>query len=238
MRSVRVGSSPVSLVSPLALALLSGLACSHAPVAKPADADEGAEPTMEIHGDQVVRTYDLNKDGKPDDWKHFKLVTGPDGQTHEQLVERELDTNFDGKVDLTTWFDDDGQRVKEIYDLDFDGQPDVIDSFEHGVLIKKEFFQTHRDKPDATAYYEGGKKVRLERDTHGNGKIDTWEYYENGKLSRIGEDVDGDGLVDHWIKAKSDEEDDSKPSGKPADKPGDNKPAADASTPGKPAAAK
>jgi hypothetical protein len=205
----------------LASVLCSSLACSHAPAAKqPGAEQEGAEPTMEMRGDQVIRTYDLNKDGKPDDWKHFRLVPQPDGQNREQLLERELDTNFDGKVDLTTYFDDDGMRVKEIYDLDFDGKPDVINTYEHGVIIRKESFQTHREKPDATAFYEGGKEVRVERDTHGNGKIDTWEYYEGGKLARIGEDVDGDGLVDHWIKQKADDEDDSKPAAdKPADKP-------------------
>ena len=210
---------PFTLALAFASLTVTALGCTHAPEVKPDAAQDGAEPTMELHGDQVIRTYDLNKDGKADDWKHFRLVANPDGTTHEVLFERELDTNFDGKVDLTTWFDDDGQRAKEIYDLDFDGKPDVIDTFEHGVIIKKELFQTHREKPDATAFYEGGKKVRVERDTHGNGKIDTWEYYENGKLSRIGEDIDGDGLVDHWIKAKDDEGDDS--GSKPADKSGD-----------------
>ena len=206
------------------------LACSHGQQAAKANAEnEGMEPTVEVKGDTVIRTYDLNKDGKPDDWKHFRLVPGADGQSKEIMTERELDTNFDGKVDSTTWFDDDGQRTKEVCDLDFDGKPDVINDYEHGVIVRKELFETHREKPDATVYFEGGKKVRVERDTHGNGKIDTWEYYEGGKLSRIGEDVDGDGLVDRWVKAKTDEDDDSgsaaKSDSKPAEKADADKPA-------------
>ena len=108
------------------LALAASLACSHAQQAGPSDTQEGMEPTVETRGDQVIRTYDLNRDGKPDDWKHFKLVPGENGQMREVMIERDLDTNFDGKVDLTTYYDDDGVRVKEIYDLDFDGKPDVI----------------------------------------------------------------------------------------------------------------
>ncbi len=215
MRSFRLAAT-LALVS----SLLVSLACAHAPESKANAAPEGLEPTVETRGELVIRTYDLNRDGKADDWKTFKVMPGAEGQTHEVMIERELDTNFDGKVDLTTFYDDDGTRTKEIYDLDFDGKPDVIDLYEHGVLVRKEMYQTHREKPDATGYYEGGKKVRVERDTKGNGKIDTWEYYEAGKLSRIGEDIDGDGLVDHWIKAKSEDGDDS-PAPKVADKPAD-----------------
>ena len=241
--SPRSRTSRARPVAPLAAALLAApLACSHGQQAAKANAEnEGMEPTVEVKGDTVIRTYDLNKDGKPDDWKHFRLVPQPDGQAKELMTERELDTNFDGKVDSTTWFDDDGQRTKEVCDLDFDGKPDVINDYEHGVIVRKELFETHREKPDATVYFEGGKKVRVERDTHGNGKIDTWEYYEGGKLSRIGEDVDGDGLVDRWIKAKSDEDDDSgsaaKSDAKPADKAGE-KPAEKPAAKGKSDAAK
>jgi hypothetical protein len=176
------------------------------------------DTTVELNGDELVRTFDLNHDGRPDDWKHYKLIPSTvEGQKpREVLIQRELDTNFDGKVDLVTWFNEDGTRAKEMFDLDFDGKFDVVDTYEKGVLTKKETFHGQVDKPDTVAFYEGGKKVRVERDTHGEGRPDTWEYFENGKLSRIGEDVDGDGLVDRWVKSKEPDEGDQpqKPAGK------------------------
>ena len=196
---------PRRLVALLAASLLS---CAHAP-ASPAEApkDTGPELGMTVNGDQVVRTFDLNGDGKPDDWKYYRLVPDPadPSVTLERLEHRELDTNFDGKPDVMTWFGADGARLKEAFDLDFDGRPDAIALYEGGVLVRKETWQRHGEKPDSVAYYEGGKKVRVERDAAGHGQIDTWEYYENGKLSRVGGDLDGDGLVDRWFKSKDDD---------------------------------
>ena len=185
-------------------------ACAHEqaqPEAAAPKAAEGPEIKTEVQGDTVTRTYDLNHDGKPDDWKVWKLLPDPasPGKTREALIERRLDTNFDGKPDVTTWFDEAGQKVKEAFDLDFDGTVDVVDVYEKGIMTRKEYFHGASARPDAIAYYEGGKRVRVERDTRGKGRPDTWEYYENGKLQRIGEDLDGDGLVDKWVKAKEDE---------------------------------
>ncbi|MBS2021823.1 MAG: hypothetical protein JST92_05395 [Deltaproteobacteria bacterium] len=189
--------------------------CSHGAPA-PTAADEAApEVGTVVEGDKLVRTFDLNGDGKPDDWRFYRLVADPQApaKTIERQERREMDTNFDGKPDIITWFDEDGARIKESLDLDFDGQPDVVALYEHGVLVRKETWQRHGKTPDGIAYYEGGKKVRVERDATGHGRVDTWEYYENGKLSRVGTDVDGDGLVDRWFKAK-DEDDDEKPAAK------------------------
>lgn len=193
-----------------ALVLALAAACSHA--APKVETTESSvadnDITTEVQGDTMVRTYDLNHDHKPDDWKTYKLVHDPQDptKTTEVLVKRELDTNFDGKIDVTTWYDEDGSKVKEAFDLDYDGKVDVIDTYEKNVLVRK---QTLRGGPgNQVAFYEGGKKVRVERDARGAGKVDTWEYYEGGKLQRVGEDVDGDGIVDRWTKAKSDDDED------------------------------
>ena len=196
-------------------------ACAHAPKAAPKPEEPvGLETTVELNGDELVRTFDLNHDGKPDDWKHYRLLPdlSENGKPKELLVRRELDTNFDGKVDMITWFNEDGTRAKESFDLDFDGKPDVIAYYEKGVLVRKETFHGAKaDHPDMVALYEGGKKVRVERETRGQGRVDTWEYFENGRLTRIGEDLDGDGLVDRWLKAKEPEEEEQPA---PAKKPG------------------
>ena len=214
-----------SRLSPCAAALLLAFAvaaCAHVPKEAPkSDGPEPLETFVEVNGEELVRTFDLNRDGKADDWKHYKLL--PDltenGKPRELLLRREMDTNFDGKVDLITWFNDDGTRLKESFDLDFDGKPDVIVYYEKGVVVRKETFHgSASDKPDTIAYYEGGKKVRVERETRTRGRVDTWEYFENGRLTRVGEDLDGDGLVDRWAKAKEPDEDDASSKKAPAKK--------------------
>jgi hypothetical protein len=194
--------------------------CAHTP--KDAPASDGPEPLetfVEVNGEELVRTFDLNRDGKADDWKHYKLLPdlAENGKPRELLLRREMDTNFDGKVDLISWFNDDGSRAKESFDLDFDGRPDVIVYYEKGVVIRKETFHgSASDKPDTIAYYEGGKKVRIEREVRTKGKVDTWEYFENGRLTRVGEDLDGDGLVDRWAKAKEPDEEEAAAAAKKA----------------------
>lgn len=188
------------------MAVLLSLACAHAPPPAPVAARPapGSDVVTEVQGDTLQRSFDLNHDGKPDDWKTYKLVPDPTapGKTLERLIRRELDTNFDGKPDVTTWYDEEGAKVREAFDLDFDGRVDVIDVYEKGVLLRKETFHSSAARPDQVAFFEGGRKVRVERDTRGKGRVDTWEYFEDGRLQRIGEDVDGDGIVDRWTKAK------------------------------------
>lgn len=187
--------------------LVACAACAHGePRAdEPKEAVPAPSVVTEVQGDTLTRTFDLNHDGKPDDWKVWKLLADAAGKTREVLIERRLDTNFDGKPDVTTWFAEDGSKVKEAFDLDFDGRVDVVHFYEKGVLVRKETFGQDPRRPEAVAFYEGGKRVRVERDTKGRGKPDTWEYYEEGRLQRIGEDLDGDGIVDRWVKAKDDE---------------------------------
>ena len=51
----------------------------------------------------LIRRYDLNKDGKADMVKLFKVVG-----TNELLVRKEFDLNFDGRPDVWRFFDDKG----------------------------------------------------------------------------------------------------------------------------------
>jgi hypothetical protein len=198
-----------------ALLCLLGCACATtkpAPVAQkaaPQQAQAAATPVKtEVKGDEVVRTFDLNGDGKPDLTKRFRIVPDPKDPARriEQLVSTELDSNFDGKVDIWTWFDASGEKTKEAFDLDFDGRPDVIRYYEKGVLVRKETFHGRSDRPSQVAHYEGGVKVRVERDDSGKGRFDTFEHYENGRLQRIGYDLDGDGTIDRWVQAQDSEE--------------------------------
>ena len=142
-------------------------------------------------GNEKVVEYDLNHDKKPDVWEYY---------VNDKLVRKELDINWDGKIDIVRSYNDAGQLSQEVLDLDFDGRPDQTNFYENGVIVKKERDLNYDGKPDLWIYYEKGKIVRKERDTHGSGKIDYWEYWENNQIDRIGEDLDGDGNVDRWTK--------------------------------------
>jgi antitoxin component YwqK of YwqJK toxin-antitoxin module len=192
--------------------LVAACACSSTPAkddpakAEKGAVDEGNGPAKEERkADEIVKEFDLNRDGKTDVWKFYRAVKDENGKTVQRLVRKELDINFDGKPDIWQYYDEKEQLEKVAFDLDFDGRPDQINYYEHGVIVKKEKDLNYDKKPDLWIYYEKGKIVRKERDTNGDGKVDYWEYWENDQIDRIGEDLDGDGTVDRWTKRNANE---------------------------------
>ncbi len=166
----------------LAATALSLAACGGSKSSTKGDANQGEGETLteNIHqktsNGEKVTEFDLNGDKKPDVWTYTVPGKSADGRDIDKLVRKELDLNWDGKVDVARWYDDKEQIEKEALDLDFDGTIDQVN------------------------YYEKGQLVRKERDTNGDGKVDYWEYWENGQVDRVGEDLDGDGQVDKWTK--------------------------------------
>jgi len=151
-------------------------------------------------GNETVTEFDLNGDKKPDVWTYTVVVKGEDGKDVERVSRKELDINWDGKVDISRNYDDREQVAREALDLDFDGKVDQVNYYEKGVIIRKELDLSAAGRPSEFKYYEKGKLVRKERDTNGDGKIDYWEYWEGDQVDRVGEDLDGDGNVDKWTK--------------------------------------
>lgn len=187
----------------LAAGLLS-LACSHkertatpsaAPPAESAIAVQ-AIPELQPQPGEKVAAFDPGNTGRPTLWKASVVV----GEGQERVVRKERDLNADGKVDIWEAYDAEGNLTKQVCDLDFDSKPDLVVTYEKGLLVKKELAPGFDGMARTVAFYENGKLVRKERDRRGSGKIDTWEYYENGELDRIGSDEDGDGQVDRWEK--------------------------------------
>jgi predicted metal-dependent peptidase len=156
-------------------------------------------PGFEHQPNEVLTEYDLTHDGKPDVWKY----TVKDATGKEVLLRKEKDLNGDGKVDTWEKYNPDGSLARVVYDLDFDGKPDVTLYYERDQLVRKEMAFGFDGLPRAWNYYEKGKLVRKERDTNNDGQVDYWEYWENGEIDRIGVDVDGDGQVDRWEAKKS-----------------------------------
>ena len=187
----------------LPLVLLAAACATSTPkeqkVAGPGVAGAFVPPGFEASPGENVTTVDLAHRGKPDVWKY----TRKDASGKEILLRKEKDLNGDGKVDTWERYEPDGSLSRVAYDLDFDGRPDVTLYFEKDQLVRKEMAFGFDGVPRAFAYYEKGKLVRKERDTNGDGKVDTWEYWENGEVDRIGVDLDGDGQVDRWEARKS-----------------------------------
>jgi len=171
------------------------------PDAQAAAAGTAPAVHQEKRSDEKVVQYDLNRDGKPDVWEYYVTVKDASGHATEHLVRKEMDLNFDGKVDAVYWYDDNGDKVREQLDLDFDGKVDETIFFEKGQVVRKERDLNGDGKVDTWLFYEHGQLVRKERDTKGTGKVDYWEFWENGQIDRIGEDLDGDGNVDRWTRS-------------------------------------
>jgi hypothetical protein len=156
---------------------------------------------MEPQPGEQVTAYDLTHEGKPDAWKYTLNEEGK-----ERILRKEKDLNGDGRVDSWELFGPEGTVSVLVYDLDFDGKPDVSLHYEKDQLVRKDLAFGFDGVPRTFAYYEKGKLVRKERDTTRDGKVDTWEYWENNEIDRLGVDVDGDGQVDRWETRKPAEE--------------------------------
>lgn len=180
--------------------------CATTDSAKKTDATEetgtgGAEEIKQKQsGNEKVTEFDLNKDKKTDVWTYTVIASGPDGKEVERLARKELDINWDGKIDISRVYDEREQISREALDLDFDGKVDEVIFYEKGLVVRKERDLSSAGKPSLWVFYERGQVVRKERDTNADGKVDYWEYWENNQVDRIGEDLDGDGNVDKWTK--------------------------------------
>lgn len=165
------------------------------------DGEQVAEGILQKQaGNEKVVETDTNKDKKPDVWTYTITVKGPDGNDVERISRKDLDINWDGKIDIARQYDDKEQISREAWDLDFDGKVDQVIFYEKGIPVRKERDLNSSGKPSLWLYYEKGQLVRKERDTNGDGKVDYWEYWENNQVDRVGEDLDGDGNVDKWTK--------------------------------------
>jgi len=156
--------------------------------------------TRKKAGNEKVTEYDLNGDKKPDVWTYTVVAKNPEGKDVERVVRKELDLNWDGKVDISRTCDEREQIVQEALDMDFDGKVDQVNSYEKGIIVLKERDMLSTGKPASWLFFEKGKLVRKEKDTNNDGKVDYWEYWEGDQVDRVGEDLDGDGAVDKWTK--------------------------------------
>jgi hypothetical protein len=150
-------------------------------------------------GKQVV-VADTNQDKKPDVTKLYETREVL-GQKTQILACKQVDLNYDGRVDIVYHYDQGGVTNFEEFDLDFDGRFDLWTYYQGGKKVREEMDTNYDRRPDFTKYFENDRMVRIERDTNNDGRVDEWQYFENGKLDRIGYDSSGSGRADKWDRA-------------------------------------
>lgn len=148
---------------------------------------------------QWEQEFDVDGDGRVDVRKILVEYPDPDDPsvTKTRLVEKWVDVNSDGKMNIVRKYNDAGKVMLEDVDLDLDGVFDVRNHLDSDRLVMKEILNAN-GKVTETRYYASGELKRVERDTTGNDKVDYWEYYEQGVLDRVGRDLNADGRADTW----------------------------------------
>ena len=203
-----------SIIVFIVIATVYGCATTDKKEVLPDDREESYEDTLPTaRGGQltfdpklyVTKTYDANKDGRPDIINVLKKIHKKEGSKREfdlQLHVKMMDLNRDGNIDVWRFYDDKGAVVKEEVDLDFDGRIDVVNYYVGGVIRRKEFDVRFDERTDRWKHYdEEGVLILLEEDRNNNGSPDYWEHYTKGVLERIEKDTSGDGKPDMFQRS-------------------------------------
>jgi hypothetical protein len=187
----------------LPLAVLLASACAHQAPREEKPQAQASQPTaaeaaeLQPAADEKLMEIDVNRDGKADVWKITK-----EADDKEIVVRKLMDLNGDGRIDAREFYGPDGALDRVVYDMDFDGQADVVRFYEKEQLVRKEYALGFDGVSRTFGFYEKGKLIRKERDLNHDGNVDYWEYWESGALDRIGYDDDSDGQVDRWESKK------------------------------------
>lgn len=158
----------------------------------------------------LVDVFDVNKDGIVDMWKVHEEIKEND-QIKKILKRREIDLNFDGKINFIKFYTPKGNIEKEYLDKNLDGVIETIRHYENNLVVKIENYSTNPiDKefnvikdsiPFKTFYFNSnGTLKKVTEDTNKDKKDDFFLYFSKGLIDRIGIDEDGDLKVDKWIK--------------------------------------
>jgi hypothetical protein len=177
--------------SALLIWLVGAFACG--PKAKAPEREAGVLSERPTGDNLVEQQVDLNGDGVAEVWNFWKeRKDGP-----RQLIRKESDLNWDGKVDVRSWFAEDGSLEIQEWDGDYDGRVDWKDHYQGGVRVLSEWDTNNDGRYDEFRMYENGRVRRKERDTNGDELVDVWEHLDDsGKVVKTGRDIDGDGVMD------------------------------------------
>ncbi len=134
-----------------------------------------------------AQAIDANNDGRAD------LTIVSEGGRE---ICRAADLDFDGRVDVWTYYDARGQVSRREFAYDRDGSVDEIQIFAGGQVVEKQRASTLAHRVDTWEKYSGGRIVSAERDSNGDGRIDQWWEYKTADCPIIRSDTDGNGQPD------------------------------------------
>ncbi len=156
------------------------------------------DPTLCETSGKNVLTYDLNRDGRPDVWKMYK-VEDQGGTKVEILTCKQVDFDHDGRKDWVVGYTPRGTPAFEKADFDYDGRFDMSAIYDPktGKRIEVERDSDFDGKYDIKEIYDRYEVLTsVRRDRNGDGEPDYWEQYKDGALVAILYDDDYDKKVD------------------------------------------
>ena len=162
------------------------------------------------------QVFDLNGDAQVDMWKFYKYhkTIDTEGLGELMIVRKELDLNFDGRVDRIMYYDAKEELTREEIDSNFDNHIDRIYHYDSGLLIKTEFYRKacnamlideptpgEQRAPDLTRFFRKGIMTREEIDEKCTGhSTNVTIFNAEGAVTQTGEDLNGDGVIDIWTR--------------------------------------
>ena len=166
------------------------------------------------NSDLKKQVYDMNGDMHVDLWKFYTIKKMAKDETKLEyvLTRKELDLNFDGRIDRIMYYNTKENLIREEIDTNFDGTIDRIHYYDDGIIVKTEFYQLNCNtseidqpgpevNPDLERHYRKGVLTREESDEQCDGAHERITIFNGeGNISQVGLDYDGDGVVDNWIR--------------------------------------
>ena len=158
--------------------------------------------------------YDMNHDKGVDLWKFYKTKQALDEDKPTLiLLRKEIDANFDGRIDNILYYNDNEELIREELDLDFDGFVELIRYYSGSVIAKVEYYTTDASHflidikgsepgfPNMTKSYRSGILTREEVDADLDGKPERITIYDaTGKIMQQGRDGNHDGEIEEWLR--------------------------------------
>ena len=175
---------------------------------------EAGENARFDNTDLRKQVYDMNGDLQVDLWKFYILKPTPSDVTKVEyvLTRKELDLNFDGRIDRIMYYNTKENLIREEIDTNFDGNIDRVHYYDDGIIVKTEFYQLACNSraidapeepfnPNLVRHDRKGILTREEHDAHCDGIKEAITIFNaEGSISQIGEDNNGDGIVDKWLR--------------------------------------
>lgn len=136
-----------------------------------------------------VETHDWNGDGKTDAWTTWE---------HGEVVQYELDRNFDGRVDSTILYKESWSSAMHDDD-NFDGRTDLWVTYSNNVVTRTRFDNDFDGQTDGETRFQFGLPVETIFSI--SNRLGYWkrDFYTNGFLCQSDVDRDRDGTLDERV---------------------------------------